>query len=184
MIESDCLRCAPKVWQRLIGKFGLFAQMHGLCAHANGHFSFQVNSIGHGFYKSHTVQISATENNQGVNGAGHIWRTWGDEGEFAYQIIMDADCLESNVEEAVFVGIVTQLTGVNPGIPPVGSRLWIRVKDNGQGLNAPLDQYNPAIIWNPGATVPCSVFSLNSIVWNFLPPYEEVANSSDNIKVN
>jgi hypothetical protein len=155
-------------------------------SHVNAHYSWQANSVGHGFYKSSTFQLNATENNQGVSGVGHMWRTWGAEGEFAFHTIMDADCISSNGEEAVFTGIVTQVEGDTPNLyPQVGARVWVRVKDNGQGANAPLDQYKPTIIWNSSATIPCESFGLNggfAIFWNFFP-YENVANSSDNINV-
>jgi len=153
-------------------------------SHVNAHYAWQANSAGHGFYKSSTFQLNATENNQGISGVGHMWRTWGPEGEFAFHVIMDADCLDSNGEEAVFVGKVTQVEGETPLIyPQVGARVWLRVKDNGQGANAPLDQYKPAMIFNPSGTLPCEFSYLNGIFWNFFL-YENVANESDNINVN
>ena len=161
-------------------------------AHVNAHYSWQANSVGHGFYKSHTFQLNATENNQGVSGVGHIWRTWGAEGEFSQHLIIDADCLFTNEQgEAVFTGIVAEVIGDSPQpsgdpFPPVGARVWVRVKDNGKGPNAPLDQYKPIFFINPSGTFPCDFFALNgeiSFLWNFFP-YENVANSSDNINVN
>lgn len=146
-------------------------------SHVNAHYSHQP----FGFFTSTTVQFSATENNQGVSGSGHIFRTYGENGEFSMQIMMDADCLESNGQEAVFVGIVTEILGDNT-IYSVGSRVWIRVKDNGQGANAPLSQHR-GFIFNPSATIPCDFFGLNSIFWVFNGPYQDVANASDNINV-
>lgn len=156
-------------------------------SHVNAHYSWQANSVGHGLYKSSTFQLNATENNQGVSGVGHIWRTWGAEGEFAFHTIMDAECISSNGEDAVFTGIVTQVEGDTPPLyPQVGARVWVRVKDNGQGANAPLDQYKPVIFWNPSATIPCEFFGMNgdlAFFWSWFP-YENVANASDNINVN
>lgn len=150
-------------------------------SHVNAHYSFQFNPVS--FYKATTVQINATANSQGVIGEGHWWRTWGDDGEFTYHVIMDADCLESDGESAVFIGIVTSILGPTTGFPSVGSRVWIRVKDNGQGPNSPSDQYAPLILFNPGGSIPCEIFGLNSPIWT-LVPLEEVANSSDYVNVN
>ena len=153
--------------------------------HVNAHYSWQP---GNSYYvKTTTWQFNATENNQGTNGVGHMWRTWGDEGEFAYHVILDADCLFTNEEgEAIFVGVVTEVTGeFPPSAPNPGARMWVRVKDNGQGPNAPLDQHK-GLIWNPSGSIPCDnpFFGLNGSIWNFNPPYENVANASDNINVN
>lgn len=153
-------------------------------AHVNAHYSWQPgNSY---LVKTTTWQFNATENNQGTNGTGHMWRTWGDEGEFAYHVILDADCLFTNEQgEAIFVGVVTEVTGeFPPSAPNPGARIWVRVKDNGQGPNAPLDQHK-GIVWNPSGTIPCDnpFFGLNGIIWNFNPPYQDVANASDNIRV-
>jgi len=150
-------------------------------SHVNAHYSFQPNPVA--FYKATTIQINATENSQGVSGEGHWWRTWGDDSEFTYHVIMDADCLESNGEDAIFIGIVTDVIGPTTGFPPIGARVWLRVKDNGQGPNSPSDQYSPITIFNPGASIPCELFGLNSPIWGFLP-MEEVANSSDYVNVN
>ncbi len=149
-------------------------------AQVNADFSWQINSMGHGFYKSHAVQINATQGNQGVNGSARVWRTWGDAGQNAYQIVMDAVCVESNGSDAVFTGRVGALIGNHPNVPSLRSRVWMRVKDNQQGP----DQYKPGIIWNPGGTIPCGIFGLNSIFWNFVGAYENVANASDYITVN
>lgn len=149
-------------------------------AHLNAHYSHQPER----FYLSQTLQLNATENKNGVSGVGHWDRTWGENGEFNYHVTMDADCMESNGVDAIFVGLVTSVEGDLPNIyPGVGARVWIRVKDNGEGPNAPLDQYKGSII-NPSGTAPCGIFGLNSFFWRCCSgPYRDVANPSDNIQV-
>lgn len=153
----------------------------------NAHYSWQLKP--QAFYKSHTLQLNAVENSEGVSGTGHIWRSWGAEGEFSQHIIMDADCLFTNEQgDAVFTGIVTEVIGDSPlpggaPFPSIGSRVWARQKDNGQGPNAPLDQYKPFMLYNPSGTIPCEILGLNAFFWNFFP-YENVAKKSDYVKVH
>jgi hypothetical protein len=54
----------------------------------------------------------------------------------------DLDCLVVNGNEAILGGVVTHLyTGPEfPGVMCVGDRIWWKVKDNGEGANAPADE--------------------------------------------
>ena len=152
--------------------------------HVNGHFtSYEHDLPTTAFYKSEKMTIGATQNSQGVSGTMHMTRTWGDAGEFEFQVILDVDCLMVNGDDAIVSGIITQVTGDEPGVFSAGTRGWYRVKDNGHGPNADPDQSKGILIFNPSGVLPCAVFGFTFPLWNFLP-YLDVVYHSDNINVN
>lgn len=149
-------------------------------SHINAHFSTQPSPA----FKNATLQLNATENNQGVNGTGIAWVTQltATGAEYSYQMITKPECMFTDGNEAVWVGIIEEIIGETPGFPYPGLKVVIKVIDNGQGANAPADQYNPQIIFL-GPAWPCNLFPLGHPAWNTLPDLD-VLNASDNIKVN
>ena len=161
--------------------------------HAHGHYSHQ-SSPPPAFYNETTITFSGTENSQGLNGQAHWTRTWTDENgdEQTFTWTLTADCMYSNGADAIYGGVLSNITGTYPsGLAPgtgpfdvkVGTtRVWFKVLDNGKGPNN-IDQYNPAVWYNPSGTLPCSFFlDPNFVLWNILP-MTNVKNNSDNIVV-
>jgi hypothetical protein len=151
--------------------------------HIHAHYTSQPLT---GFYQLLKVNFTATQNSQGLFGNGSYTRTWGDSLEYTFTLHLTADCLEIDGGDAVFTGLLTGTTGVSPFDPPLpeGTRFWIRVRDNGQGPNAPLDQYHRAVFFNTSGELSCGAFGLSNPVWNFVGPMTDVANESDIIKIN
>lgn len=160
-------------------------------AHAHGNYSTPYRPHPQ-FYKSENVRFSGTQNANGVFGEATIERFWGDNGEYSFTINLTADCVETDGNDAVYACVVSgPSTGTLPpelitflgGDFPIGSRFWIRVRDNGQGANAPADQASPGIVYNTSGMIPCPLFGLSSFIW-VIQPMADVANASDNIVVN
>lgn len=94
-----------------------------------------------------TFNWSGTENNGGAHGSAVITQ---DFGPFIVTIIMETACVNVIGNEAVYGGLVTEVEN-NP-FPPgggpfaIGNIIFFKVIDNGQGNNAPADQYVQALV--------------------------------------
>lgn len=144
----------------------------------------------HGLGGPGVTTFSGTQNNGGAHGSAEIQFT-------GLHILLETSSvvvLGNDENEAVYGGLITEVL-VNtlpppppppPGAPPmpcspfdVGSYVYFYVKDNGQGNNAPDDQYKSVLlppcnaIPDGGATFP----------WFFFP-WSDVSDPSDKIKVN
>jgi len=73
-----------------------------------------------------------------------------------------------------------------PGLEDIllapGGRVLFKVRDNGQGANAPADEGHLAILINPGGTLTCGIVPADSFFWEFFfanvpvdnPPSEQI----------
>lgn len=157
-------------------------------SHIHGHFTVQMDPFSQAFaVQSYTATFSAVENKPGVSGTAQITTVWGANGEHSFHINLDAECMEVNGSEALFGGVITNVSGTIPSSAatfPNGTHLWFRVKDNGKGPSAPADQASMGYIFDESSTSICNdpMVSLNSWIWWFVP-MANVTNSSDNIVV-
>ena len=163
---------------------------NGNSVHAHGDF--------HGF--GGTFSFSGTQNNGGAHGSAEIEISSGG-GPFggpvgtAHFILETTSVVMVNVageEGAVYGGIVTEVI-VNtlpppPPFPPsdcvkydLGTYVYFLVKDNGQGNNAPADQYRNVLI----PTCDELADGGASFYWDlFFFSWNDVGEASDKIKVN
>lgn len=152
-------------------------------AHAHGEFT--------GYGGGTHITFSGTQNNGGSHGSAELEQT---SGPFYAHIVMETASVVVVGNEAIYGGIITEVLANNfptpppppPGVPAppcspydVGNYIYFKVIDNGQGNNAPLDQYYGIILQScsekadGGASFPWFVFGVN-----------DVSNDSDKIKVN
>jgi hypothetical protein len=94
-----------------------------------------------------TFNWSGTENNGGTHGSAIITQ---DFGPFIVTIIMETACVNVVGNEAVYGGLVTEVENspFPPGAGPfaIGNIVFFKVIDNGQGNNAPADQYVQTLV--------------------------------------
>ena len=156
--------------------------------HMNGHFTgFPGGPMA--FYPYSTVTFSATENSQGISGSAVITRYWGENQENSFKLIIHPDCIDVDGNDAVYSGILQQVNGDIPEgleLNPGTSRWWFKIRDNGQGPNAPIDEHHTVLIWNSSGFIPCETFNLSSILWTipFIGTMVPVLEESDIIKIN
>lgn len=120
---------------------------------------------------------SGTQNNGGVHGSASLLL-------FGFsEVTMETECVMVEDNEAVYGGTITEISP--PFGPPfeIGAIFYFKVIDNGQGNNAPADQYNPIIIIAPvGSPSGCGVFTPSYFVWDFVPNLDVPEPGS--VKVN
>lgn len=152
-------------------------------AHAHGNYT--------GFGGSTTISFSGTENNGGVHGSADVQQAFG---PFEAHYLLETTSMVVDGDYAIYGGIITEVI-VNtfpppppppPGAPTppcnpnsVGNHVYFTVYDNGQGNNAPADQYR-------GLAQNCSILEDGgvSFPWFIFGPPSDVENEGDKIKVN
>lgn len=152
-------------------------------AHAHGNYT--------GFGGGTTISFSGTENNGGAHGSAEIHQV---SGPFEAHYLLETTSMVVDGNYAIYGGIITEMivnTFPSPPPPPpgfpappcnpntVGNHVYFTVYDNGQGNNAPADQYR-------GLIQSCSI-SMNGAVnfpWFIFGAPSDVMNESDKIKVN
>jgi len=158
---------------------------NGNSLHASGEF--------HGFGPGGEISFNATENNGGAHGGGKFRVTFGPFGT-AHVRLQTVSLISSGEDEVIFGGVITEVFENTvsfppppPGGPPpppcdpyeLGTYVYFSVKDNGQGNNAPMDQYHTFLAnscfesASDGAGLP----------W-FFGIFTNVGSPSDKIKVN
>ena len=151
-------------------------------AHAHGDYT--------GFGGGVTINFSGTENNGGTHGSAEVRQVGG---PFEAHYILATTSVVVDGTEAIYGGIITEVivnTFPPPPPPPfgppppcnpnsVGNYVYFKVFDNGQGTNAPTDQYQ-------GLFQSCSaqVNGAAGFPWFIFGGPFDVENSSDKIKVN
>lgn len=145
-----------------------------------------------------TITFSGTQNNGGPHGSAEFIQSFG---PFTAHVILETYCVSVDGNEAVYGGIVTEVIENNfppppppppcPNCPPpppcnpldIGSYVYFKVVDNGQGNNAPLDQYY-GITFATCNGIPCDA----GLPWFFGLDEEgnpfDVEGENDKIKVN
>ncbi|MCD2259138.1 hypothetical protein [Psychroserpens luteolus] len=151
--------------------------------HAHGDFS----GFGGGL-----ISFSGTQNNGGAHGSATLDITFGPFGT-ANVVLETVSVVSIGNNEVVYGGQISEVienTVMFPPPPPgfpapqcdpydLGTYVYFAVKDNGQGNNAPLDQYSPFLSnscnedTNGGANNPWSFFG-----------FSNVESPKDKIKVN
>jgi hypothetical protein len=155
----------------------------GESAHAHGDYT--------GFGGGTTISFSGTENNGGAHGSAEVWQA---SGPFEAHYIMETTSMVVDGNYAIYGGVITEVfvnTFPPPPPPPpgapappcspnsVGNYVYFTVYDNGQGSNAPVDQYR-------GIAQSCFIKGDGgvSFPWFIFGDPSDVMNSSDKIKVN
>ncbi len=152
-------------------------------AHAHGNYT----GLGGGL----TISFSGTENNGGAHGSAEVQQAFG---PFEAHYLLETTSMVVDGNYAIYGGIITEVivnTFPSPPPPPpgapappcnpnsVGNHVYFSVYDNGQGNNAPADQYR-------GLFQTCSINEAGgvSFPWFFYGDPSDVMNASDKIKVN
>jgi hypothetical protein len=152
-------------------------------AHAHGNYT--------GFGGGTTISFSGTENDGGAHGSAEVQQV---SGPFEAHYLLETTSMVVDGNYAIYGGIITEVI-VNtfpapppppPGVPAppcnpnsVGNYVYFTVYDNGQGNNAPADQYR-------GIAQSCSIKEDGgvSFPWFIFGAPSDVMNESDEIKVN
>jgi hypothetical protein len=177
------------VWEaevstNLIGRSNIANdRKNGNSLHAHGDF---------GGFGGGLISFSGTQNNGGAHGSATLEVTFGPFGT-ANVVLETVSVVSIGNNEVVYGGQISEVienTVMFPPPPPgapappcdpyeLGTYIYFAVKDNGQGNNAPSDQYSPFlinncnVIPNIGTAIPWSLFG-----------YNNVESSKDKIKVN
>jgi hypothetical protein len=99
------------------------------------------------------VEFSATVNNGGPHGGATL-----NLGPWSFTT--ETECIMDEDNEAVYGGTITERTGPPPfpGAPfNVGDHIYFKVIDNGQGNNAPADQFYGSIQFSPNSLCEASL---------------------------
>ncbi len=102
------------------------------------------------------------------------------------EVHANLDCLAITGNEAIAGGVVTQ-SRVDPSFPfpiPVGTRIWFRVRDNGEGANAPPDEFTDWFFGAPelGFTLTVCAPNVFEEFPEFIPGYAPLANGNVQVK--
>lgn len=114
---------------------------------ASGHFT---NPLGT------SISFSVIHNNAGVHGQGQYW---GSDGI----LHLSSECIQVIGNDAIFSQTITQSTV--PGLM-VGYTFINRVKDNGEGINCPPDQYSDYGIIAGGSLCDYDLFWAWDYIWD------------------
>ncbi|MFT5846978.1 MAG: hypothetical protein ACJARX_000050 [Psychroserpens sp.] len=137
------------------------------------------------------VSFSGTQNNGGAHGSAALEVTFGPFGT-ANVVLETINVVSIGNNEVIYGGQITEVLEntvmfpTPPGFPipscdtyELGSYVYFAVKDNGQGNNAPSDQYSPILI-NICNEIP----SIETYIPWTLIGFNDVESSKDKIKVN
>lgn len=112
------------------------------------------------------IVFNGTENNGGTHGSAY-WVVNGPAG--LVEMTMETECVMVEGNEAVYGGIVTEI--VNPFGPfQEGTHMYFKVIDNGQGNNAPADQFNGIIGFSP--VLQCGIWTPSSTKFDSAPDFD------------
>jgi hypothetical protein len=137
---------------------------NGNSAHTHGDFSWEAAGI--------TLEWSGTENNGGPHGSATFQQVMNlpfPPFSANLQLTLETECVTVIDNEAVYGGLITE--AVDNPFPPggpfdVGNHVFFKVIDNGQGNNAPADQYATGIFIVPSfVTTACDIFTPDAPYW-------------------
>ena len=133
----------------------------------------------HGSYsnESRSVTWSGTQNNGGTHGSAIVTLNFADP---AIVLTLETACVMVEGNEAVYGGTITEAVNVPEGESyfEVGGHFLFKVIDNGQGHNAPPDQYSNIIAVFNG----CGFMVPSEWIWG-LGGYGDV-EAPGSVKVN
>ena len=121
---------------------------NGNSAHAHGDFP--------------GVVFSGTQNNGGTHGSATA-----SLGPWTFTL--ETECVMVEGNEAVYGGTITERVGPPPfpGAPfNVGDHIYFKVIDNGQGTNAPADQFNGRISFAFAGDSKCGIYTPSHPNWD------------------
>ena len=161
----------------------LNARNNGNSLHAHGDF---------GGFGGGQISFSGTQNNGGAHGSSEIELTFGPFGS-AHVVLETVSVVSIGDNEVVYGGQIVEVienTVMFPPPPPgfpaapcdpyeLGTYVYFAVKDNGQGTNAPSDQYSPVLLNNCNEIANIEM----AVPWSFFG-FANVESSKDKIKVN
>ena len=161
--------------------------MRGNSAHTHGDYT--------AFGTFHLI-FNGTQNNGGAHGSATLMRS---SGPFELHVVMETvSVVVQNENKAIYGGIITEVVANNfpppppprpcptfPNCPPppscspydLGSYVYFQVIDNGQGNNAPADQYR-------GLIATCNEFPNGAAGFPWFIFRASDVEEGDNIKVN
>lgn len=128
------------------------------------------------------VSLSGVQNNGGIHGHARIISGFLD-------FSVNTECLLFDGDEVVYGGVITQVFYVDPAFIAVfgdiivpDAHIALKMKDNGEGQNAPPDQTTEYFVVGP---VPlCDAFPPESDFWTYVFPLVNVLKESDQIQVS
>ncbi len=148
--------------------------------HSNGHFSAVDGAA--------TFSYSVMQNNGGVH--GHI-----NMGGINWDMQLSSECIVVEGNNAVFAGQITDVTLIPSALEDqinsipefggvIGTYIYLRVEDHGEGNNAPSDRFNNYYYISPEQFGPlCHLIPPNTSAW--LPETVlDTDNESDQIQVS
>ncbi|MDB4286065.1 hypothetical protein N9933_02065 [bacterium] len=132
-----------------------------------------------GFGGNYDISWSGTENNGGTHGGGELYKS---SSSGIFHFVFETECIMDDGNEAVYVGIITEIIEKTGGGPPVqvGWSLFFKVIDNGQGANAPADLYGNLLGLSPNST--CGVWTPDFFFWNLVGT--SPVNAPGSVKIN
>ena len=178
----------------------MLEQSSGELEMRNGNGNGNGNSHSHGYFEQNNpnpfiiqrqIDYNATQNSQGGSGNMSIVIDYAEvpalgTGPGVYAIELEPECVLTSGNDAVISGIVVSVQGDVPvwAGENVGSKIFIKVRDNGQGANAPADQVFYEIVGAP-ASIPCEILGPNAFLWIVLGQMVDITNPpTEHIKVN
>ena len=122
--------------------------------------------------------FSGTENNGGTHGSATA--SLG-----PWTISLETECIMADENQAVYGGTIVDLEG--PPTPPnfpisLNNHMYFKVIDNGQGNNAPPDQFNGIIVFSPAQISRCGEYVPSHPLWSIIPDID--IEDPGSIKVN
>ncbi len=113
------------------------------------------------------VEFSGTQNNGGTHGAATA--NFG-----PLTMSMETECVMVDGQEAVYGGTITEMAGPTPpGFPfGVGDYMYFKVIDNGEGNNAPADQFVGAIRLKKNPNSRCGIWVPSHASWSNFPIFD------------
>ncbi|HLF64070.1 MAG TPA: hypothetical protein VI603_09965 [Saprospiraceae bacterium] len=155
-------------------------QLRSSSSSVNGHFSPIANPNDPDDLV--IVSLSGVLNNGGVHGHARIKSSFLD-------FSVNTECLLFDGNEVVYGGVITQVFYVDPAFIAVfgdiivpDAHIALKMKDNGEGQNAPADQTTEYFIVGPFPL--CDAFPPESDFWTYVFPLVDVLRESDQIQVS
>lgn len=135
----------------------------------SGNVSTRNNNSVHMHGEVPFFEFSATVNDGGTHGGATMYL-----GPFTFT--SETDCIISEGNSALYGGLITAIDGP-PGPFQVGWKTFFKVIDNGQGNNAPADQFYGVISFSPDPTVTCDDMEFPPFIFDVPEPYSVKINN-------
>ncbi|HSG67918.1 MAG TPA: hypothetical protein VK994_04370 [Bacteroidales bacterium] len=126
---------------------------------------------------------SGTENNGGPHGSAYV-EFGANNPATSIKVNLETECVMVIENEAVYGGTVVSSENAPPFLPffNPGWHMYFKVIDNGQGNNAPPDQFGSLIVFSAPEQSNCGVLTPDNPFWSILPAIDILPPGS--VKVN